>query len=326
MLGILSVTLWLGGLARADEPVATVADLRALEGKVKMVTEMAVPATVSLYSEKAGSSGSGVIVSREGVILTAAHVVDGAETMTVIFPDGKQAEARVLGANRSKDAAMVRLVGEGPWPYVEMGESKELKVGQFVVSLGHAGGYDPVRTPPVRFGRVVAINPIGFVATDCTLIGGDSGGPLFDLEGRVVGIHSSIGASLMANNHTGVSGFKSDWERLEKGDTWGRLTMNPLMNPDRPVMGFNVEGAVDGGVRISEIFPDSPAQAAGLRRGDILQAINGKPVRSLRMLQGFLAEREPGEEVEIEFTRNGRERFKRLKLARLADVLGDEEG
>lgn len=305
--------------------VGTLAELRALEGKVQDVVEKALPATVSLFSEREGSSGSGVIVTREGIVLTAGHVVEGMEEVTVVFPSGKQAKAEVLGANLSKDAAMVKLRGDGPWPFVEVGESRDLVVGDFVVSLGHAGGYDPLRTPPARFGRIVGLNPLGFIGTDCTLIGGDSGGPLFDTEGRLVGIHSSIGASLMANNHTGVSNFKSDWARLEKGDTWGRLTMNPLMNPDRPVIGFNVDSSVRGGVRLSEIFPDSPAEMAGLKRGDVVLTIDGKPVRSLRNLQGILAEREAGDEIELTYTRDGQERTRTLKLARLADVLGEEK-
>ena len=97
--------------------------------------------------------------------------------MTVVFPDGRQADAEVLGANFSKDVAMARLLAPGPWPSVELGESGALEVGDFVVSLGHAGGFDPLRTPPVRFGRVVGRNALGFLGTDCALIGGDSGGP-----------------------------------------------------------------------------------------------------------------------------------------------------
>jgi len=220
---------------------------------------------------------------------------------------------------------MVKIHGEESWPFVELGDSKAVKVGDFVVSLGHAGGYDAVRTPPVRFGRVVALNPLGFIGTDCTLIGGDSGGPLFDLEGKVIGIHSSIGASLMANNHTGVQNFKTDWNRLERGDTWGRLTMNPLMNPDRPVIGFNVDRAVPGGVQLAEVYPDSPAEVAGLRRGDVVVSIDGREVRSLRELQGILSAREPGDEVELVFTRDGEPRTRSLKLARLADVMPEQE-
>lgn len=310
---------------RAENPVETLEQLRVLQGKVQDVVEKVLPATVSLFSEKSESSGSGVIISRDGLILTAGHVIEGLEEVTVVFPNGKQARADVLGANLSKDCAMAKLQGAGPWPFVEQGDSKTLKVGDFVVALGHAGGYDALRTPPARFGRVVGLNPLGFIGTDCTLIGGDSGGPLFNLEGDVVGIHSSIGGSLMANNHTGISSFKADWARLEKGDTWGRLTMNPLMNPDRPVIGFNVDGAVRGGVRLAEVFPDSPAAAAGMKTGDVLKTIDGKRVRSLRELQGILSEREPGDEVKLTFSRRGEDRTRTLKLARLADVMGEQK-
>jgi serine protease Do len=282
---------------------------------------MGLPATVSLFSEKSESSGSGVIISREGLILTAGHVVEGLEEVTVVFPGGKQARGKVLGSNRSKDVAMVKLQQGEEWPFMELGDSGAVKVGDFVISLGHAGGYDALRTPPVRFGRVVALNPLGFIGTDCALIGGDSGGPLFDLEGKVIGIHSSIGASLMSNNHTGVQNFKADWARLEKGETWGRLTMNPLMNPDRPVIGFNVAGAVPGGVQLAEVHPDSPAEMAGMRRGDVVVSIDGQQVKSLRELQGILSRHEPGNEVELAFTRRGESMSCKLKLARLADVM-----
>ncbi|MEC9055867.1 MAG: trypsin-like peptidase domain-containing protein, partial [Verrucomicrobiota bacterium] len=194
--------------------------LKELESKVEEVSRQGLPATVSLFSEKSESSGSGVIISRKGLILTAGHVVEGLEEVTVVFPDGKQARGRVLGSNLSKDAAMVRLEPEGEWPFVALGDSRGTKVGDFVISLGHAGGYDALRSPPVRFGRVVALNPLGFIGTDCALIGGDSGGPLFNLKGEVIGIHSSNWASLMANNHTGVQNFKVDWSSLEKGETW----------------------------------------------------------------------------------------------------------
>lgn len=319
--GFLAFTGILVNEVPAETPVQNLAQLKALQSKVEDVTEKGLPATVSLFSEKSESSGSGVIISKEGLILTAGHVVEGLEEVTVVFPGGKQARGKVLGSNRSKDAAMVKLQPGEEWPFMELGDSGSVKVGDFVISLGHAGGYDALRTPPVRFGRVVALNPLGFIGTDCALIGGDSGGPLFDLDGKVIGIHSSIGASLMSNNHTGVQNFRADWTRLEKGETWGRLTMNPLMNPDRPVIGFNVAGAVPGGVQLAEVHPDSPAEVAGMRRGDVVVSIDGQQVKSLRELQGILSRHEPGNEVELAFTRQGESMSCKLKLARLADVM-----
>ena len=309
----------------AEVPAFGAEQLRTLQNKVQDVAERGLHATVSLFSEASESSGSGVIISRNGLILTAGHVVEGLEEVTVVFSDGKQARGRVLGSNLSKDSAMVKLAEEVEWPFVELGDSRGVEVGNFVVSLGHAGGFDALRAPPVRFGRVVALNPLGFIGSDCALIGGDSGGPLFNLKGEVIAIHSSIGASLSANNHTGVQNFRTDWERLINGETWGRLTMNPLMNPDRPVIGFNVAGAVAEGVRLGEVYPDSPADVAGMRQDDVVVSIDGQPVQSLRGLQGILSEYEPGNEVELIFTREGQRKTCMVKLARLADVMPEEE-
>ena len=309
----------------AEVPSFGPEQLRALQNKVQDVSERGLHATVSLFSEASESSGSGVIISKNGLILTAGHVVEGLEEVTVVFSDGKQARGKVLGSNLSKDSAMVKLAEETEWPFVELGDSRGVEVGDFVLSLGHAGGFDALRTPPVRFGRVVALNPLGFIGSDCALIGGDSGGPLFNLKGEVIAIHSSIGANLSANNHTGVQNFRTDWERLINGETWGRLTMNPLMNPDRPVIGFNVAGAVEEGVRLGEVYPDSPADVAGMRRDDIVVSIDGQPVKSLRGLQGILSEYEPGNEVELTFNREGQSKTCMVKLARLADVMPEEK-
>src|SRR5690606_14730992 len=107
-------------------------------------------------------------------------VIQGAEEVTVNFPDGTKAPGKVLGANYSKDIAMVQIEEEGPWPYMPLGESRPLAAGDWVVAMGHSAGFDKLRTPPVRFGRVISTGPGNFLTTDCKLIGGDSGGPLFD--------------------------------------------------------------------------------------------------------------------------------------------------
>ena len=143
---------------QAREPARNLEDLARLEKKVEAVSRKVMPATVALLSERTGSSGSGVITNESGLILTAAHVVQGADSLLVVFPDGKQVQGKVLGANYSKDIAMVKIVDEGKWPFVEMGASKTLEAGDWVVALGHSAGFDPGRTPPVRFGRVISTN------------------------------------------------------------------------------------------------------------------------------------------------------------------------
>ncbi len=299
--------LCLAGFSQASDPVRDLADLAKLESKVEAVSRKVMPATVALISEKTGSSGSGVITTADGLILTAAHVVQGAEELEVVFPDGEQVQGKVLGANYSKDIAMVQIMGKGPWPFAEKGASKPLVAGDWVVALGHSAGFDAGRTPPVRFGRVVSKGPGNFLTSDCTLIGGDSGGPLFDLEGRIVGINSSIGVSLTNNNHAGIDGFKEDWDRIRAGETWGRLSMNPFVNPEMPVLGI-VMGEPDGvkGVPVQAVVPRSPSAAAGVRAGDVIQSIDEAPIRDGHQLQVMLAKRQLGDKVKLGILRDRR--------------------
>ena len=292
------------GTAVAYEPAASVADLVNLEKKVAAVSVKTMPATVALVSEKTGSSGSGVLVSEDGLILTAAHVVQGMKEVDIYFADGKKWLGKVLGANFSKDIGMVKMIEAGPWPFVKIGESKPLEAGDWVVALGHSAGFDPARTPPIRFGRLMSDGPGNYFTTDCTLIGGDSGGPLFDLDAKLVGINSSIGESWKNNNHAGVDGFREDWDRLLKGETWGTLQMNPMANQETPVLGIGM-GMNEGtdGVLVYKVEPNSPAAAAGVRVGDVIRSVDGDRVREGAELQQVLVKREVGDKVKLGIVR-----------------------
>lgn len=302
----LLISASLAGVAAAEN-VQSLQDVVQLEAKVKAVAERVMPSTVALLSERSGASGSGVVVSAEGLVLTAAHVVQGAEEMTVIFPNGKQVPGEVLGANYSRDIAMVKIKAEGNWPALDLGKSKTLQAGDWVVALGHSAGFDANRPPPVRFGRVVSEGPGNFLTTDCKLIGGDSGGPLFDLEGRVVGINSSIGKSLRNNNHAGIDGFRDDWDRLLDGQTWGKLALNPFANPEMPVLGIGM-GMARGleGVIVESVVQGSPAAAAGVRQGDIIRSLDGSELKHGGELLQMLAKRQAGDVVKIGLVRSDR--------------------
>jgi len=282
------------------EPSCTLQDLVQLEAKVEAVARLVLPATVALLSEQTGSSGSGVVTAADGLILTAAHVVQGADTLMVVFPDGKQVQGKVLGANYSKDIAMVQITEPGKWPFVGLGNSKSLAAGDWVIALGHSAGFDAGRTPPVRFGRVVSKGPGNFLTTDCTLIGGDSGGPLFDLAGKLIGIHSSIGQSLTNNNHAGIDGFRDDWDRIRAGETWGALSMNPFANPEMPVLGIGM-AMMRGikGVIVESVVAGSPAAAAGVRAGDVIRSLDASSVRDGGELLQMLAKRQAGDQVTL---------------------------
>ncbi|MFC7335692.1 S1C family serine protease [Haloferula chungangensis] len=286
--------------AVAREPLRGLDDLLKIEQKTEALAEKVMPATVALIAADTGASGSGVITSADGLILTAAHVTDGVEEVEVVFPNGKQTTATVLGSNYSKDIGMARIKDEGPWPFAELGESKPLKAGDWVVAMGHSEGYDPARTPPMRFGRVVSDGPGNFLTTDCTLIGGDSGGPLFDLDGKVVGINSSIGQGLDNNNHAGIDGFREDWKRLIAGESWGELQLNPLANQERPVIGILMGRELrDGGVPVEQVTSGSPAAKAGVRPGDIIRSVAGDRINGGRELTLLLAKFSAGDNVKI---------------------------
>ena len=305
----------------AREPSRTLDELARLETKVEAVSARVLPATVALMSMRTASSGSGVLVSEDGLILTAAHVVEGSAELLVVFPNGKQVQGKVLGANFSKDIAMVRITGGGKWPFAAMGTSKPLVAGDWVIALGHSAGFDAGRTPPVRFGRVMSKGPLNFLTTDCTLIGGDSGGPLFDLDGKIIGIHSSIGVPLTTNNHAGIDGVREDWDRLLAGETWGELSMNPFANPEMPVLGI-VMGKTrgDNGVLVMRMIPGSPAGAAGARTGDVIRAIDGTEVHNDRDLLLILAQHKAGEQVKLGILRDTESLEIKAKLKRRSDL------
>lgn len=321
LLSCLALFLCLISL-QAREPSATLEDLKKLESKVTEVADKTMSATVALVSNSNGSSGSGVIVSKDGLILTAAHVIQGMKEVDVYFSDGKKWLGKVLGANYSKDIGMVQMVEAGPWPYVDLGESKPLVAGDWVIALGHSAGFDPARTPPVRFGRVMSDGPGNYFTTDCTLIGGDSGGPLFDLDGKLVGINSSIGVSWKNNNHAGVDGFKQDWDRLISGEAWGTLQMNPLANQERPVLGIGM-GTLPRtvrGVLVDKVEPNAPAAAAGVRVGDIIKTVDGEVIRDGSELLEVIVKREAGDVVELGILRGDDYMLIKVELMKTEDL------
>ena len=297
-------------------------ELQKLDRQIVALSKKAQPATVCLVAKNGRGSGSGVIVSEDGLILTAAHVTSSMpDGVVVIFPDGTRKTGEILGADYDRDAAMVQITDEGKYPFVSTGRSKSLKRNQWTVALGHSGGFDPMRKPPVRLGRVLANN--NFVVTDTAVVGGDSGGPLFDAEGRVIGIHSNIGMTLSENRHVPIDVFRNQWEKLKEGKTSGRRfnnTPQPVQSPDRPMLGVQL-GDGEGGVMVTEVVPNSPAEKAGLKGGDVIIKVNGKEVSKPADLIQLVGKRKAGEEVSFVYQRDGKEKSGKAKLIKLKDLM-----
>lgn len=314
-------------LASAGANEVTPQSLRVTEARIQQLTEKALPATVSLIpggDAPRFGTGSGVVVSKDGLILTAAHVaVEMNEKVTVIFPNGDRAEAKVLGMDFSRDAAMVQITDEGEYPFVEMGSSKNLKRNDWCIALGHASGFQADRTPPVRLGRVIENDAETFVMSDCVLIGGDSGGPLFDLDGRLIGIHSNIGFSLSQNNHVPISTYLDDWGKLISGDRYGGAHLGGFLdNPERPMLGVVLEDAPTGGATIRRVMPDSPAEKAGLAAGNVVVQIGNVAIRDTKSMIEEVGRYRAGNTLQVRIRSANEEQDVEIELAAAQNISG----
>ena len=286
----------------------SIEEFKERELRIKTVVSRVLPAVVAITS----GTGSGVIINEEGLILTAAHVTDAItengkrKEVVVVLPDGQRARGEVLGANRTCDAAMVRIIEPAlkEWPCVEIGTSDDVAKGSWVVALGQPGGFEDDRSPPVRVGRVWGRDNFGAFFTDCTLIGGDSGGPLFDLEGKLIGIHSSIGGPLTVNRHIGIDNFHTDWARMLKGESWGELILGDV-DPKRPVMGAELDRERAPGVTIRSVVAQGPAAMAGLQPGDVITHFGGVALANHLSFIRLISRQQPGDQVQLRIVREG---------------------
>jgi serine protease Do len=280
---------------------ASLAELRQMEQHQRLLCDKVLACTVGIVIGP--SHGSGVIISEDGYVLTAAHVAGAPNRKaTMILPDGREVAGVSLGLYRTLDAGLMKINGAGPWPYAEMAKSDEARVGQWCLATGHPGGFEEGRKPVVRIGRVLLKDKFA-ITTDCTLVGGDSGGPLLDMEGRVIGINSRIGRFLTTNMHVPVAAYHESWDRLVKGEAWGSL---PGLGPYLGVQGEpNSKDA-----KISRAIPGSPAEKAGIQTGDIIVKFKGNNVGDFASLQNLVSECQAGDKVPVELMRGG----ERIKL------------
>jgi serine protease Do len=282
-----------GETAKADDTFlfsgkapADISQLKFLEKRSAELMDELLPAIVNV--QVGAAQGSGVVVSRDGYVLTAAHVI-GRQNLNarIKFPDGREVNAKTLGLNRGVDSGMLKITEPGNYPYVEIGESSGMKNGQWVLAIGHPGGWDEKRGLVLRVGRLLYKNPT-VLRTDCVLVGGDSGGPLFDFEGRVIGIHSRIGNALWDNFHVPIDTFSEDWDQLVASKIVGAST--------KAYIGLSLSGDTN---QVSEVAPGSPAEQAGVKKDDRIIRMDGKPVKDKASMGEVFRELKIGQKVEL---------------------------
>lgn len=296
-----AVASGLSRVFRGYEP-RSVEALKLLQEQQTQVVEAVEKVTVNVQQGRA--QGSGVVITENGYILTAAHVAGrpGLKA-SVHFSDGTSHEAITLGMNRDLDAGLMRIVGEDgrKWPHASVasvGDGSDLKIreGQWCIAAGYPGGWDDQRGMVVRVGRILRImkgrSGPHTIKTDCALIGGDSGGPLFSLDGRLIAVHSRIGSDINDNMHVPVNVFSAGWDRMVAGDVWGTLPGY------RPVIG--VRGNRDArNALIESVTADGPAARAGMQKGDIVLSVDGRAISNFKDLQDVVLEALPGDVLSV---------------------------
>ena len=279
-------------------------DLETIQKSVERVIPQARAATVCIEIDE--GSGTGVIVSEDGLVLTAAHVATRVnKKATVILEDGTRLKAKTLGLVADKDAAMVQILDKGTYPFVEIDRAESTRLGDWIFSLGHAGGFDKERGSVVRLGRLVRIAGATF-QSDCMLIGGDSGGPLFDLSGKLVGIHSRVGQQAQVNMHVPLAEFIANWDGLINGEFIGEGPYAEKPEKGNGYLGLATNSSSEGGLIVTKVGLKSPAELAGIKNRDVLLKLNGVHLEKREQMQEMLKNLSAGDEVTFEIKRAGK--------------------
>ena len=299
--------------AQAVEP-----ELDPYSRLVSQSIERVGPAVVGIEarsaSGRARDTGSGVIYTPDGYLLTNSHVAQHADSALVSLSDGRICEAARVGDDPATDLAVLRLSGSG-FPHATFGSSAGLRVGQLVIAVGNPLGYQATVTAGIvsalgRTLRTISGRLIeSVIQTDAPLNPGNSGGPLADTAGRVLGINTA-----MAGGAQGICfaiGIDTAVEVAYQLMRHGRVRRSRLklagqtIALDRRVVRA-LERAEAGAVMVSEVLPEGPAQRAGLERGDLLLELDGESITGVDCLHRLLTAERAGRQVEIQLLRRGK--------------------
>ncbi|MDP4216007.1 MAG: trypsin-like peptidase domain-containing protein [Bacteroidota bacterium] len=274
------------------------------------------------------ASGSGVIISNDGYIVTNNHVVDGADEVTVTLSNRKSFKAKVIGADPSSDLAVIKIDAQG-LPFLLYGNSDDVKIGQWVLAVGYPLNLETTVTAGIvsAKGRTLDINrrqsqtPLeSFIQTDAAVNPGNSGGPLINPEGQLIGINSAIASP--TGSYAGYS-FTIPVNIVKK-------IVNDIMKfgtPQRAYLGIQYprddmsddqkkeQGIKDGeGVYVMDVTADGAASHAGIQKGDMITKLNGTPVFTGAELVGQIATYSPGDKITVTYKRDGKENNVTIQL------------
>ena len=256
-------------------------------------------------------AGTGFIVAPDGRIVTNAHVVDGADEVEVTLSDGRKLPAKVIGIDHATDVAVLDIEADD-LPHVDFGASADLKVGENVIAIGNPFGLGNTVTTGIvsAIGRDLNAGPFDdFIQTDAAINRGNSGGPLFNEAGEVVGMNTAIlspsggsvgiGFAVPADLVSAVVADIADDGQIERG--WLGVRIQPVGDDVAAALGLETAR----GAMVAAVEPDTPAEEAGLARGDIVTSVDGERVEDPRDLTRLIAGDKPGAAIVLGVLRKG---------------------
>lgn len=278
-------------------------------------------------ARKQTSLGSGFVIDPSGIVVTNNHVIDGADEITVNFNDGSKLTAELVGKDQKSDLAVLRVKPPKPLRAVAFGDAEKLRVGDWVLAIGNPFGLGGSVSAGIVSARNRNINAgpyDNFIQTDAAINRGNSGGPLFDTEGKVVGINTAIispsGGSIGIGFSVPSTIAKSVVDQLlNYGETRrGWIGARVQQVTDDIAESLGVPGA-DKGALIAGLTPDGPAAKAGLETGDVVLKFGGRPIKAMRDFLRIVADSPIDREVDVEVWRKGKAETLKLKVGRLAE-------
>jgi serine protease Do len=274
------------------------------------------PGVPNLYRPSAARSGigSGVIIDESGLILTNNHVVAGSDDITITLSDGREFPAVEVKTDPKTDLAILKVEASGLIA-ARLGDSDIVEVGDWVLALGQPFGLEGTVTAGIISAKGDGIQRGNFLQTDAAINPGNSGGPLVNLEGEVIGINTAIASRSGGNNGIGfaIPVNVASWvsRQLVEGGTVHRSFLGVGIQQMTPDLATQFGGRPNEGVVVTQVMPSSPADAAGIQKGDVILRFADRPIHSPRQLQMVVEQCEPSSTQPVELLRGG----KPLKLA-----------
>jgi serine protease Do len=280
--------------------------------------------------QKRKSLGSGFIVSPDGYILTNNHVVEKADEVTVTLLDKGEFKAKVVGTDPKIDIALIKIDAKKQLPFVALGDSDGLDVGEWVVAIGNPFGLGHTVTAGIvgAKGRIIGSGPYDdFIQTDASINPGNSGGPLFNLKGEVVGINTAIVQGGQGIGFaTPIQLAKSVLDQLKSKGKVTRGWLGVYIQRLTPEAAENLGLSGRHGALVSDVTSGGPAEKAGIRSGDVIVAFNGKEIRDEHELPQSVASTNPGKTVDVRLLREGKEMTIAVTIAEMEGEPGVPAG